>query len=111
MKLKRFKNIGENISEDYKMDLDAGDMGDEHAKAVLDRAFEMHRQAGAGNSWNLQAAFDAVVKENQLDDKSRKSMVADSVRLILEELTEQAEELVSITGFRGSQIPFNSFKK
>lgn len=89
MKLKRFKNI----SEDYEMDLDGGEIGDEHAKAVLDRAFEMHKEAGAVARWNLQAAFDSVLKENQLDDKSRKTMVADSVRLILEELTDQAEEL------------------
>jgi hypothetical protein len=47
-----------NINESYAMDVDNGDIGDEYAKAVLDRALEDHRDTG---EWNLVKAFKKIV--------------------------------------------------
>lgn len=86
----------QHVAENYEMDLDNGEMGYEHAKAVLDRAFEFNKEAGGeAKDWDLQKALDAVCEENGIETTGddRKDMIIDSIKDILDLLKTQAKNL------------------
>lgn len=84
-------NETEKVSENYEMNIDTGDSGEEHAKAVIDAAIEAHKET---EEWNLAKALEKVMKDNDLnDDLDFKGMIMGSVKSILSELTKQAEAI------------------
>lgn len=93
--IKKFEDFGSKdpIEEDYEMDLDRGDIEEEHALLVLATAFDMHK---LGGKWDLQAAFNKVVDDNGLsteDDKIQRTMIRDSIKDVLSELTKEAKTI------------------
>jgi hypothetical protein len=86
------------IGEGYEMDLDVGDIAEEHAKAIIAEAFEMSKASdrdGGINGTILQEAFDKICTDNGIDDMEddRREMIVDAIQSILKELSGQATRL------------------
>lgn len=86
------------VGEGYEMDLDIGDIAEEHAKAVIALAFDMSKDGerdGGLTEKILQEAFDKVCTDYGIDDMEddRREMIAEAIRNILQELSGQATRL------------------
>lgn len=85
------------VGEGYEMDLDMGDIAEEHAKAVIAEAFEMTKSGDTGGltEKTLQEAFDKICTDYGIDDMEddRREMIAEAIRNILQELSGQATRL------------------
>lgn len=89
MMIKRFNNF--SVNEKYSMDSNTGDAAAEHAKLVIDTAFEKHKkdQDGMRAMPQLNDAFRQVTKgDAQLEGATKEAMVK-----ILENLLNQAKSL------------------
>lgn len=87
---------GKPIVENYEMDLDNGEMGYEHAKAVIDVAMEANKLAGGEiKDWDLQGALNKICDDNgiELKDDDRKEMIISSLEDILELLLGETKKL------------------
>lgn len=86
------------VGEGYEMDLDGGDIAEEHAKAIIAEVFEMSKNGeteGGLTGKILQEAFDKICKDYGIDDMEddRRGMIVDAIQSILGELAGQAERL------------------
>ena len=81
MALKRFKDINEG----YDMDIDRGDMVEEHAKDVIGRYLD-----GSLGGMTVQGAFNAMFDENMRgmsDDTSpQQKQIIEAIQKIADEL-------------------------
>lgn len=86
------KSTSKIVDENYEMDVGGGEMATEHAKAVIDRAMENHKEQG---KWNLSKALDQICEENDIsdEDNERREMITSAIKEILEDLSKQVEDL------------------
>lgn len=77
------------VKEEYEMDLESGDMGDEHAKAVLARAIDNSK---ALDNVQLKAAFDEICKDSDVPEGTPE-LIKESLMNLLKDLAQQAKDL------------------
>lgn len=87
MKLKRFNTINEK----YEMATATGDVVVEHAKAVLDEAFEKHKQDQDG--LNMPPQIDDAFRKITKGDAQMEGQTKDVLVNLLKNMLKQAEAL------------------
>lgn len=81
--------FGTFVKENYKMDIDGGDITEEYAKAIIAAAMEGHKKDG---KIDMSKAFEKVAGDiPKFED--RRGMVHNSLEDILEEMTKQVAKL------------------